>query len=327
MTLTVLAVVFTLALAFATVEIPEQLNRLLSNQVPEIHGLYGPDALEPFVASMRMVGYVLLAVVVVLIIVGFVGKKRGLTSLGSIFLFLPTFGYFAAPMFFLAGLGLLRVGWLPFSHIENILRLGDIVYVPFMIPVYIFEMAGNIDIRWGLAYFAVVVGLLIFTLGTVNWFHDRYYGKKTVTTGIYKISRHPQYLGFIIWSYGVMLMGGLTQVFAGRRWPPVTLPWVISAVIIVAVALLEELDMRKKDKEGYLKYRDSAPFMLRFPKWVISAVTFPCRKLFKTEFPQTKKQILAVSAIHLGIIMLISLPFLQIHWPPAIRWVDWPYLD
>ena len=157
--------VFTLALVFATEEIPRLLNRALSNYVPEIHGLWGPSALEPFVNSMRTVGYVLLGVVVALIIVGFVSKKRGLSSLGSIFLFLPTFGYFAAPMFFLAGLGLLKVGWLPFSHAEDIMRLGDIVYVPYMIPVYIFELAGNIDVRMVLAYIAIGCGLFLFTWG------------------------------------------------------------------------------------------------------------------------------------------------------------------
>jgi len=31
--------------------------------------------------------------------------------------------------------------------------------------------------------------------------------------------------------------------------------------------------------------------------------------------------------IYLGILVLLSLPFLQINWPPALRWIDWPYLD
>jgi protein-S-isoprenylcysteine O-methyltransferase Ste14 len=326
-TLTLLAVVFTLALAFATEEIPRLLNQALSRYVPDIHGLWSPPAVGPFVDSMRTVGYVLLGVVVALIIIGFVSKKRGLSSLGSIFLFLPTFGYFAAPMFFLAGLGLLKVGWLPFSNAESIMRLGDIVYVPYMIPVYIFELAGNIDIRMILAYIAVGAGLFMFTLGTVTWFYGKHQGRETIGFGIYRYSRHPQYLGFIIWSYGVMLVGALTQVYAGRRYPPITLPWLISALIIISVALVEELDMRRKDPEGYLAYKERAPFMFPLPKRLSDFITAPIRKLFRSDQPQNRKQILATFGIYLGIAILLSLPFLQIHWPPALRWIDWPYLD
>jgi protein-S-isoprenylcysteine O-methyltransferase Ste14 len=325
--LTALAVVFTLALAFATEEIPRLLNQVLSRHIPDIHGLWGPHVVEPFVDSMRTVGYVLIGVVIGLIIAGFVSKKRGLSSLGSIFLFLPTFGYFAAPMFFLAGLGILRVGWLPFEGYETILRLGDIVYVPYMIPVYIFELAGNIDIRLVLSYLAIGAGLFLFTLGTITWFYGKHQGKERVDFGIYKYSRHPQYLGFIIWSYGVMLLGALSQVFAGRRYPPVTLPWLISTLIIISVALMEEIDMKKKDGEGYLAYRATVPFLFHLPRRISSVVTTPIRILYKKDLPETGKQVLAAFAIYLGISMLLSVPFLQIHWPPALRWIDWPYLD
>ena len=323
---TIVAVIFTLALAFATVEIPRLINRTLTGYFIDYHPRYQPQIVEDFTASVRPIGYALLAVVIALIITGFVSKKRGLTSLGSIFLFLPTFGYFAAPMFFLAGLGILRVEWMPFGGAENILRLGDIVYVPYMIPVYLFEL-GNVDIRMALAYFAIGAGLFIFTLGTIIWFYGKHQGRQTVDFGIYKYSRHPQYLGFIIWSYGVMLLGALAQVFAGRRYPPVTLPWIISALIIICVALMEEIDMRKKDSEGYLAYKAGAPFMFPLPRRVASVITAPIRKLFKRDLPQSRKQVLGTFGIYLGIFVLLSLPFLQISWPPALRWIDWPYLD
>ncbi len=327
MLLTALSVVFTLALAFATIEIPRLLNQALMPRFPEIEGLWSPQAVGPFVDSLRPIGYGLLGVVVALIIIGFVGKKRGLSSLGSIFLFLPTFGYFAAPMFFLSGLGILRVGWLPFGNADAILRLGDIVYVPYMIPVYIFELAGDIDVRMILAYIAIGAGLLIFTMGTATWFYGKHQGKQTIDFGIYKYSRHPQYLGFIIWSYGVMLVGALTQVFAGRRYPPVTLPWLVVTLIIVAVALMEELDMRKRDPDNYSVYKGSAPFMLPLTTRLSQVITAPLRAAFKKNQPETGRQVLATFGIYLGILMLLSLPFLQIHWPPAIRWIDWPYLD
>ncbi|NIO37088.1 hypothetical protein GTO27_05230, partial [Candidatus Bathyarchaeota archaeon] len=36
---------------------------------------------------------------------------------------------------------------------------------------------------------------------------------------IYKYSRHPQYLGFILWSYGVMLLTALAPVPRGGYQP------------------------------------------------------------------------------------------------------------
>ena len=110
-------------------------------------------------------------------------------------------------------------------------------------------------------------------------------------------------------------------MYAGRRYPPVTLPWVISALIIVCVALMEELDMRKQDPEGYQAYKESAPFMFPIPQRLSNFITAPVRKLFKSNQPQSRKQILATFGIYLGITMLISLPFLQIHWParPALH--------
>ena len=324
---TFLAVLFTLALTFATVEIPRVINHILVGYFTDYHPRYQPQVIEEFMASVRPIGYALLAVVIALIIVGFVTKKRGLSSLGSIFLFLPTFGYFAASMFFLAGLGILRVEWLPFGGSANILRLGDIVYVPYMIPVYLFELAANIDIRMALAYTAIGLGLFIFVLGTITWFYGKYKGRETIDFWSYKYSRHPQYFGFIIWSYGVMLLGALSEVFSGRRYPPITLPWLVSSLIIICVALMEEIDMRKKDSGGYLRYRGRAPFMFPLPKFISSVITAPNRILFKRNLPENRKQIIGTFAGYLGIFIALSLPFLLINWPPALRWIDWPYLD
>jgi len=51
----------------------------------------------------------LLAIMVILIVVGFVTEKAGWTAAGALVLFLPVFGHFAATMFFLGGLGFLRL--------------------------------------------------------------------------------------------------------------------------------------------------------------------------------------------------------------------------
>jgi hypothetical protein len=110
--LTLLAIVFTVALAFATIELPRALNRFVDAAlgIAHLHPVMEPDLIEAFMRSshVRLIGYSCLAVVVVLILAGFVTERTALSSLGAIALFPPTFGYSAVYVFFLAGLGILR---------------------------------------------------------------------------------------------------------------------------------------------------------------------------------------------------------------------------
>ena len=94
---------------------------------------------------VRAIGYACLAVVGLLIVVGFVVEERGILSSGASS-FLPTFGHFASYMFFLAGLGVLRVLWLPvWESSFDLLRLGDIVYLPYVIGLYPLELLVSLE--------------------------------------------------------------------------------------------------------------------------------------------------------------------------------------
>lgn len=186
-----LAIVFTLALTFATIELPRAINNVLSAYFPDFG--HNVELIEQFVIYVRPIGYACLVIVIALVIFGFVTGRRGLSSLGSIAFFLPTFGYFALYMFFLAGVGIMRALWLPFwDSSTNLLKLGDIVYLPYMIVVYPFAVLG-VDVRTSLAFFAVGAGLLIFFLGTIAWLFGKSEGREVIDFWIYKYSRHPQY--------------------------------------------------------------------------------------------------------------------------------------
>lgn len=219
-----LAVVFTLALTFATLQLPVILGNWLSNDFPDIHPVIEPERVAEFMVVARPVGYACLAVIAVLIVIGFVTGKRKLSIFGSFAFFLPTFGYFFASMFFLAGLGILRVLFIPFwDPSVNLMNFGDISYVPYMALVYPFWL-GRIDIREIVAWVAIGIGLFIFVLGTIAWFYGKAQKRKTVDFWIYRHSRHPQYLGFIIWSYGVMLFAAQQLVPMGGSNPGASLP-------------------------------------------------------------------------------------------------------
>lgn len=77
-----------------------------------------------------------------------------------------------------------------------------------MILVYPFSLV-QLDVRVPLAYLAIGSGLLIFLLGTIAWFYGKSERREIIDFWTYKYWRHPQYMGFLIWSYGVMLLAAL----------------------------------------------------------------------------------------------------------------------
>ena len=354
----VLAVVFTVALTFVTVEAPVLVNRILVDYLgfPDFNPAIDSELIEEFMSSyhLRPVGYAFLVVLVVLIIVGFVTKRTRLSALGTIAFFLPTFGSFAAYMFFLSGIGMLRLAWLPiWGPSMNLLRVGDIVYLPYMIVVYplslLFSLFGldpgspltialrqarmarpywdafHVDVRVPVAYAVTGLGLLIFFLGTITWLYARFQKRKTADFWVYRRSRHPQYLGWLIWSYGLMLLASYTPIPLGGVNPGASFPWLVSSLLVICVALAEEIGMTEKYAEVYTKYRDSTPFMLPLPRFVSSAITLPIRIVLKKSRPETGKEIIATFLVYAVILVLLSLPFVLLNWPPGMGWSEWPY--
>jgi len=124
----VLAAVFSCAFLFLTVEIPYRLNFLLRDYFPDLAFQF--ELIEKFLAQVRPIGYLCFMVVISLTVVGLAFGSKA-SSMGALALFLPTFGYFAYSMFFLAGLGILRVIWAPLWDVSpDLLKLGDVVYHP-----------------------------------------------------------------------------------------------------------------------------------------------------------------------------------------------------
>jgi len=94
---------------------------------------------------------------------------------------------------------------------------------------------------------------------------------------------------------------------------------------VVCVALAEEIKMSKRDRDAYLKYRDSAPFMFPIPRFIASVATAPVRILFGKSQPESRKEIIGTFAVYLLILVLLSLPFVLLAWPPGLGWSMWPY--
>jgi protein-S-isoprenylcysteine O-methyltransferase Ste14 len=322
--ISLLAVVFTVALTFATLQLPIILGNWLSNHFPDIHPVIEPERIAEFMVFARPIGYACLGIIAILIVAGFVTGKRKLSIFGSFAFFLPTFGYFFASMFFLAGLGILRVPFIPlWDPSVNLMNFGDISYLPYIAVVYPLWLVG-VDIRMAISWVAVGLGLFIFFLGTITWFYGKVQRRKTVDFWIYRYTRHPQYLGFIIWSYGVMLIAAQQPVPMAGSNPGASLSWLLTTLVIICITLAEENKMRKEDNEGYLQYTASSLFMVPIPKSISTVITFPIRLLLKKNRPETGRELLATFAIYATLFILLSLPFVLLDWPPGIGWSGWP---
>jgi protein-S-isoprenylcysteine O-methyltransferase Ste14 len=306
-----LAVVFSIGLMFAFTELPRMLDQLLQAKVATPHFDHAYDTLktELFFSAygIRIIGYVCLGLIILFIILGFTTRRSGWAWIGGIALFLPVFATFAHSMFYLAGLGLLNVIMFPFLDISlSLIDLGKVVLIPYWILMWIFGLF-NWHAHNFLTYLFMVSGAFIFILGVFAWFQTRYKGLKVAKHWIYRYSRHPQYLGWIIWSYGLMLYGPtLNQMKKSWGWNG-TLPWLLATLVIIGICLLEEVKMRERAGSEYDEYRNRTPFLFPIPKFLKSILKAPIRMVLHKDRPERRGEVGLIVGLYALIFMGLSL--------------------
>ena len=330
--LSLVTVVFAVGLSYASVELPLLTSRWLVDalDMPGYDSGMQFEHAEAFVAAnhLRPIGFVALTVVVLLTTIGLVMERRGPAIAGAVAVFLPVFGHFAASMFFLAGLGVLRILWLPVLDLSyRALSLGDVVFAPYAVLVWLMAIAG-FDARSAVGWIVMATGLSIFALATLAWFVARARCEEVADFWVYRVSRHPQYLGWIVWSYGLMLyLARHSQLFHFKiSWGVgSSLPWVISSLVIVGVAMLEEVRMRRDAGERYETYRRQTPFLVPLPKSVAAVVAAPMRWTLRAQAPESGKDVAIVVGLYAAMVLLLSLPIVLLGWPAPTGWWGFPY--
>lgn len=306
-----LAVVFSIGLMFAFTELPKLLDRLIQTSIATPHSdpAYDSMRIELFYNAyeIRLFGYVCLSLIVSFIIIGFITRKTGWAVVGGVALFLPVFATFANSMFYLAGLGLFNVILFPFLDISlSLIDLGKVVLIPYWILMWFFRLF-NWYAHNFLIYLFMVTGAFIFVLGVFAWFKARYNKQKVAKHWIYKYSRHPQYLGWIIWSYGLMLYGpSLNQMKKSWGWNG-TLPWLLSTLVIIGICLLEEIKMKENSKDDYEEYRNRTPFLFPIPGLLKRIIKTPIWFIIRKDRPEKRKEVGLVTALYAIIFMALSL--------------------
>ncbi|MBN1301743.1 MAG: DUF1295 domain-containing protein [Melioribacteraceae bacterium] len=313
--LILLTAVFSVGLMFASIELPVLIDNFLQSSfsMPSSDPAYDSLRIELFYKAyeIRLMGYICIGLILLLVILGFTTKKTGLVFAGSIALFLPVFATFAHSMFYLTGLGLLNVIMFPLLDVSfTLVDLGKVVLVPYWLLMWIFKHFGWYAHNF-ICYSFILIGSFIFMLGVFTWLKDRYKNKKVATTWIYKYSRHPQYLGWLIWSYGIMLYGPtLNNMKKSWGWNG-TLPWLLSALVIIGICLLEEIKMKEKEGESYEEYRRQTPFLFPMPHFIHTIIKWPFKIIIRKEKPESRKEA--------GIAVIIyTLIFLSL----SLFWVD-----
>ena len=285
-----LAVVFSIGLMFAFTELPRLMDQFIQSNVSTPHSdpAYDSMRIELFFDAydIRYIGYICLGLIVFFIIMGFTTRKTGWAVAGSVGFFLPVFATFAHSMFYLAGLGLLNVIMFPFLDISlSLIDLGKVVLIPYWILMWFFGLFDWYAHNF-LQYLFMAAGAFIFVLGVFAWLQTRYNKEKVAKHWIYKYSRHPQYLGWIIWSYGLMLYGPtINQMKKTWGWNG-SLPWLLSALVIIGICMLEEIKMREKAGEDYDEYRNRTPFLFPIPTLMKKIIKLPIRLVIRKDRPE-----------------------------------------
>jgi imidazolonepropionase-like amidohydrolase/protein-S-isoprenylcysteine O-methyltransferase Ste14 len=299
--LLLLATVFTVGLTFATLELPYLIDGFLQgavvtpgldSHVDEVSRL----KTELFMAHyhVRAIGYGAFFLLLALIVAGFATRRTGWAILGAFGVMLAVFAQFASVMFFLAGLGMLNAIWLPILDISYELQSwGLVIEAPNDVLRWLLAQVG-VDSPWPIIVFFIGAGILIFLFGTYAWLSARARDDEVATSWVYRLSRHPQYLGWILWTYGAYLLIGLAR-YPKRSWGiGASLPWLISTLVIIAVALVEELNMERRHGDAYQEYRRGAPFLFPLPGMVSRALSAPFRLLFGQDRPTRVREVVAV---------------------------------
>ncbi len=118
----------------------------------------------------------------------------------------------------------------------------------------------DLILRFGSAFpIAYRIGFAIMILGMALVFLGwrRIYGASgLVTTGIYGLVRHPQYLGIILLTLGLLI-----------QWPtiPTLLMWPILALLYYRLAIREEKMLEERFGDEYRRYRRRVPMFLPKP--------------------------------------------------------------
>ena len=295
------------------------LNDLLEEYIKDPYFYFGTEythqTYDTLVASLTPLGYLCFIITVVLILLGLILKRYQISFFGSYVLYLPLFGQFSFAMTALfAGLGVIRIIWMPlFDFAPDSLNAGVIILFPLYLHHIVLFLGLFALLLLLLMVIFIFLGLFIFVFGVITWLYGKFQGKRIIDFWIYRYSRHPQYLGLILFNYGLLI---IPLLFPHIHPLLPTFPWLLVALILIGMAITEENRLILEGNEEFMNWRNRTPFMIPLPQGFKSFLLYPLGLILKKEWPETNKEMILVLLLYGILLVLLSVPLLPL--TPAI---------
>lgn len=121
---------------------------------------------------------------------------------------------------------------------------------------------------WGM-YIGFALNLAGAALIILGWreIHSRYWAVEEgqgelVTDGVYSFSRHPQYAGFILMTFGLLV-----------HWAtlPLLIMWPLLVIQYIRLARKEEAEMEEEFGDAFREYRERVPMFIPSPSRILGS--------------------------------------------------------
>jgi len=242
------------------------------------------------------------SILTLLVLVGIRKNWSSLSLLGSIGYFIPTIAHFTWGMYLIYGIGVLRILWRPitdFSFLGNIIRYPLEILVGQELPT-----SNNLTSLVWFSEALMLIGFFILFFSIFNYLYGKFQGKNLIDFWAYKYIRHPQYLGYVVWSYGTYARTNITSGVWGEARPH-PLPWVISFLLVICIALNEEIVLRV-ESEDYRRFYENSVFMIPLPRIVFYVLLFPYRVLSRKFSVDNKRDLFMFFCIYFFVFSFLS---------------------
>lgn len=298
----IFSLLFAYGLTFFILGIPKRLDQLIrySSLVPREGFSQNQGTLILILASLGPALFTLY---------GIWRNSSKHSILGASLYFLPVFEHFTWSMISTMGIGLLLLLWTPFRSGPNI----DIINIPIelvagtSLPVEYMEESLSRNRVFMLSDVLMIVGFFILFFSVFNYLYARLTRHELVDFWIYRYIRHPQYLGYIIYSYGVYsrttVVYGLNTL--GLISYPSSFSWVLFFMLMACIALCEEMSL-VQSLESYPEYMENTSFMVPLPGFLSKIVQYPYSLIVGNGAPKSRKQILMLFLVYLSLFVLVS---------------------
>ena len=254
---------------------------------------------------LQIIGIISFIFLLLISIIGIVRKNNIPQLFTGVVFFFPYATYFVSTMSFLYGLGILFILWFPLWGISDyFLSLGDIIYLPLIVVLPLQDTCFS-TFYYEAILSIIFIGLFFLVYGSLTYLSSLIYKNKLVTSGLYRFSRHPQYLGWIILTYGIFIFSISTPVAKENNIEYSTLPFVISTFLILSAAWIEEKKLLEKYNDEYRDYMTKSYFLFPFPRKLSRMLPSP----HSTWIPIKKYglKVLFVCGLYIGVIIILSI--------------------